>query len=223
MDAPYTPYEYLPDRLRKEMQLLQRLKDRVSTQARKVVDVAVTEWQEADARAERTAAALRPVRELTSDSEERAGAVREGEAEKAAYIEAFTSPRKPSKRKQEAPATKTHHKKNGSRSAITGYFGVRRDTQSGRTGFRETVNRKSLGTCDTAEEAAHAYDGAALRDNIALGYDKHKLNFCRARAKALTVQHNTKALLGEDSSGTGSDNSGNERRSRCPRRLAHRE
>ena len=93
MDPPYTPYEDLPATLQKEMQKLQRCKDRVNTQARKVVEVAVTEWQEADARAERTAAALRLVRNLTNDCEERPGAVRKGEAEKAAYIEAFTSPR----------------------------------------------------------------------------------------------------------------------------------
>ena len=67
MDPPYTPYEDLPAKLRKEMQKLQYCKDRVSTQARKVVDVAITEWQEADARAERTAAALRLVRDLTND------------------------------------------------------------------------------------------------------------------------------------------------------------
>ena len=44
MDAPYTPYDDLPGKLRKKMQLLQHLEARVSIQARKVVDVAVTEW-----------------------------------------------------------------------------------------------------------------------------------------------------------------------------------
>jgi hypothetical protein len=53
MDPPYTPYKDLPDELRKEMQLLQHYKDRVNIEARKVVDVAVTEWQKANARAAR--------------------------------------------------------------------------------------------------------------------------------------------------------------------------
>ena len=86
MDPPYTPYEDLPAKLRKEMQKLQECKDRVIIQARRVVDVAVTEWQEADARAELTAAALRQVRALTNDCEECPGAVREGDAEKAAFL-----------------------------------------------------------------------------------------------------------------------------------------
>ena len=70
MDPPYTPYKDLPAKLRKEMQKLQECKDRVIIQARRVVDVAVTEWQEAEARAERTAAALRLVRALTPDKHE---------------------------------------------------------------------------------------------------------------------------------------------------------
>ena len=73
MDPPYTPYEDLPDNLRKEMQKLQQYKDRVNGQARKVVDVVITKWQRADARAARSAAALRLVREQASDSEERPG------------------------------------------------------------------------------------------------------------------------------------------------------
>ena len=87
MDPPYTPYEDLPAKLQKEMQKLQKCKDRVIIQARRVVDVAVTEWQEADARAELTAAAPRLVRALTNDCEECPGAVREGDAEKAAYLQ----------------------------------------------------------------------------------------------------------------------------------------
>ena len=54
MDPPYTPYDDLPEKLRKEMQLLQHYKDCVNIQARKVVDVAITEWQEADAQVART-------------------------------------------------------------------------------------------------------------------------------------------------------------------------
>ena len=143
------------------------------------------------------------MRELTGDSEERACGCRprERDADKAAYLEAFTSPQKPSKRKPRNP--ERQDKSHRTRSAITGYFGVRRESQGAQPGYRATINRKSRGTFETAEEAAHAYDGAALRDNIAHGYDKHQLNFCRAKAKALEVQHNTKALLGEDSSGTG--------------------
>ena len=129
MDAPYTPYDDLPDKLRKEMQLLQHLKDRVNIQARKVVDVAVTEWQEADARADRTAAALRLVRELTEDSEGHAGAAHEGETQ--ACLEAFTSGgpvRRTSKRKPDPPCTPCKQRGRTARSATTGYFGVTRDT-----------------------------------------------------------------------------------------------
>ena len=50
MDPPYTPYEDLPATLQREMQLLQRYKDLVNQQVRRVVDVAVTEWQKADKR-----------------------------------------------------------------------------------------------------------------------------------------------------------------------------
>ena len=70
MDPLYTPYEDLPAKLQKEMQKLQQCKDRVIIQARRVVDVAITEWQEANARAELTAAALRLVRALTNDCEQ---------------------------------------------------------------------------------------------------------------------------------------------------------
>ena len=206
MDPPYTSYEDLPAKLRKEMQKLQYCKDRVSTQARKVVDVAITEWQEADTRAERTAAALRLVRDLTNDCKEHPGAVCEGEAEKAAYLEAFTSPRKKRKQDPRRSEPKRKQKGNSARSAATGYFGVR-PSWCGLSGFWATVNRRHCGTFDTAEEAAHAYDRAALRGNIALGYDKHQLNFSRARAKTLAVQRNTKAQLGEASSESGSDTS----------------
>ena len=186
-------------------------------------DVAITEWQEADARVARNAAALRLVRELTKDSKESPGAVREGEAEKAAYIHAFTSPQKPSKCKSDRIAIEANRGQRSytARSATTGYFGVRGEQRPGRgCGFRATVNRRSHGTYDTAEEAAYAYNGAALRDNIALGYDKHQLNFSRAKAKPPAVQHSTKAQLGEDSSESGPDNSGDERRSRRPGKLA---
>ena len=214
MDPPYTPYDDLHERLRKEMHRLQRCKETVNTQVRRVIDVAdvkavevaVTEWLEADARAERTAAALRLVRNLTNDCEERPGAVREGEAERAAYIEAFTSPRKRDPRRSEPKRKQEGHK--GRKTAATGYFGVRGERRPGRgRGFRATVNHRHIGTYKTAEEAAHADDGAALRANIAHGYNRHRLNFSRAKAKALTVQHSTKAQHGEDSSESGSDNS----------------
>ena len=77
---------------------------------------------------------------------------------------AFTSGgrlRKTRKRKPDPPVL-FQKRGRSARSAITGYFGVRRE-RANRYGAR--VNRKSLGTYDTAEEAAHAYDGAALRDN----------------------------------------------------------
>ena len=106
MDPPYTPFDDLPERLRVEMQLLQNYKDRVTLQARKAVDIAVTEWREAEIRAANTAAALRQVRELASDREETAETVRKREAQ--ACLEAFTSGgrvRKPSKRKPDPPGT----------------------------------------------------------------------------------------------------------------------
>ena len=84
MDLLYTPYKDLPEHLCKVMQKLQKCKGCVNIQAHKVVDIAVTEWQEADAQAECHAAALRLVRNLTNNCEERPGAVRKGDAEKAA-------------------------------------------------------------------------------------------------------------------------------------------
>ena len=56
MDPPYTPYEDLPERLRKAMQKLQHYKNIVNSQVRRVVDVAVAEWQEADRRGSASAA-----------------------------------------------------------------------------------------------------------------------------------------------------------------------
>ena len=124
MDLPCTPYEDLPGRLRREMLLLQQYKDRVRIQALRVVDVAVTEWQEADAQAERTAAALQLARELTDDSEECTCAVCEKDADKVAYFEAFTFPQKPSRSKPPGYQAKARR----TRSAITGYYSVRRET-----------------------------------------------------------------------------------------------
>ena len=197
MDPLYTPFDDLPERLRVEMQLLQDYKDHVTLQACKVVNVAVTElkhWKEAEARAACTAAALRQVRELPNNCEGSAGAVHNREAQ--ACLEPFTSGgriRETSKRKQ---------RDRSARSAITGYFGVRREPANR---YRARVNRISLGTFDTAEQAAHAYDGAALRDNIALGFDKHQLNFSRAKPKQLATQHHTQELLREDTSEPGLD------------------
>ena len=48
MDPPYTPFEDLPEKLRREMQLLQHYKDIVNTQAARVAEVAVSEWRKAD-------------------------------------------------------------------------------------------------------------------------------------------------------------------------------
>ena len=86
------------------------------------------------------------MRELLNDSEEGPGAVREGEAEKAAYIQAFTSPRKPSKRKRDqiAADSKGKTKSHRARSEITGYFGVKRERRPGRTGFHATVSKVSI-------------------------------------------------------------------------------
>ena len=51
MDPPYTPYDDLPGKLQREMQLLQHYKDRrVNKQALRVVDVAVPGWLKADKR-----------------------------------------------------------------------------------------------------------------------------------------------------------------------------
>ena len=58
MDPPYTPYNDLPERLRKKMQRLQRCKDTVNTQVRRVIDVAVSEWQKADNRVAASAAII---------------------------------------------------------------------------------------------------------------------------------------------------------------------
>ena len=48
MDPPYTPFDDLPEKLRKEMQLLQQYKDIANAQAAQVVDVAMSEWRKAD-------------------------------------------------------------------------------------------------------------------------------------------------------------------------------
>ena len=134
--------------------------------------------------------------------------VREGAAEKAAYIQAFTSPLKKCKQDPRRPKPKRKQKGNSARSAVTGYFGVAGEKPLGQgRKFKAAVDRRYLGTFKTAEEAAHAYDGAALRNNIALGYDKHQLNFSRAKTRTLAAQHKTKAQLGEDSSESGSANS----------------
>ena len=184
MDPGYTPDDGLPGRLRKEMRLLLHLDSIVHAQVEKVIDVAVTEWQAAEKGAVASAAEIAREEERAKDREACEASASEEAAEEEAYFEAFTSPRKPSKRESDQvnSADRNHrHKSHRGPSVITGYYGVKLDTRRKR--YLATVNRRSYGTYATAEQAAHAYDGAALRDNIALGYDKHRLNFSRARTK----------------------------------------
>ena len=81
--SPYTPYEDLPERLQRAMQKLQRCKDSVNDQARRVVNVDVSEWQKADARAALSAAELAKA------------------AKRAADLEAFTSARRSQQERKE--------------------------------------------------------------------------------------------------------------------------
>ena len=63
--------------------------------------------------------------------------------------------------------------------SITGYTGVELRDQR----YRASCGPSRLGSYQTAEEAAEVYDRAAIERNIAAGYDKHRLNFSRARTK----------------------------------------
>ena len=82
MDPPYTPYDDLPEKLRKEMQLLQHYKDRVNTQAIRVVDVAVSEWLKADRRVAASTAARSQEEQRANDRATRAAAIRKRKAER---------------------------------------------------------------------------------------------------------------------------------------------
>jgi hypothetical protein len=164
-------------------------------------------WQGAENGAVASAAELAREEERAKDEETSEASTSEEAAEEEAYFEAFTSP---SKRESDHVAVQRKSKRGVGNtrgpSAITGYYGMKLDTRRKR--YLATVNRRSYGTYATAEQAAHAYDGAALRNNIALGYNKHKLNFSRARTKKTpAVQHEPEAQLGEDSSESGSDSS----------------
>ena len=128
----------------------------------------MSEWRKADARVKVQAAALAQERQQADDRAVCAAAVREREAESAVDLEAFTSARKsqqlsegtePAKEPKQ-PATKTKRKQRGHKppSAITGYFGISRH----RHRYQVEVGLKKLWTYDTAVEAAHIYDKAAL-------------------------------------------------------------
>ena len=170
MDPGYTPDDGLPNRLRREMRRLLHLDSLVHAQVEKVVDVVVAEGQAAEKGAVASAAEIAREEERAKDREACKASASEEAAEEEAYFEAFTSPRKPSKRESD------HHRDHGCNhrgpSAITGYYGVKLCSK-GTGRYLATVNRRSYGTYATAEQAAHACDGAALRENIALGYNKH--------------------------------------------------
>ena len=69
-------------------------------------------------------------------------------------------------------------------SSTTGYTGVGiRDGARYFSRYRATCGNSYLGSYQTAEEAARVHDRAAIEANIAAGYDKHRLNFSRARTK----------------------------------------
>ena len=71
-------------------------------------------------------------------------------------------------------------------SAITGYTGASHARQL----YRALCGKTDLGRYKTAEEAAHVYDQFAIERNIAAGYDKHRLNVSKARAKRPRAQDN---------------------------------
>ena len=58
MDPGHTAYDDLPGRLHEEMRLLQHYKSIANAQVRRVVDVAVSEWQAADRRDAASAAVI---------------------------------------------------------------------------------------------------------------------------------------------------------------------
>ena len=209
MDPGYPPDNALPDILRNEMQLLLHLDSLRHAQVQKVIGIAVSVWQGIEKGAEASAAELAREEERAEDWGTSEASTSEEAAEEKAYFEAFTSLSKCESDHVSVvdPADRDHrHRNTRGPSAITGYYGVKRALSTGR--YLATVNRRSYGTYATAEQAAHAYDGAALRNNIALGYNKHKLNFSRARTKKTpAVQHEPEAQLGEDSSESGSDSS----------------
>ena len=52
---------------------------------------------------------------------------------------------------------------------------------------------KFLGGYTTAEEAAYAYDQYTIERNIKAGYDRHRLNFIKAKTKRPREQDNQRA------------------------------
>ena len=156
MDPGYTPYDDLPGRLREAIQLLQHYKNTVSMQARRVVDVAVTEWLKADERVAASAAVISQEEQWAEDRGTCIAAIRKRKAERpnerAVDWETLVAGDTDHAGRLE-PTTEGKDWKKVVRkppSAITGYTGVSRANKL----YRVLCDKTDLGRYTTAEEAA---------------------------------------------------------------------
>ena len=207
MDPPYTPFEDLPEKLRREMQLLQYYKDIVNTQAARVANVTVSEWRKAEKRVA-ASIATRSLDEKRAEDQAAyaASARRRKEPPEAANARAVGQDSTVAEDTDHAGdlgtiAANRRSRKRPRRPPSSGYTGVSRKWD--RKLYSARCEGKYLGGHATAAEAAHVYDQYAIERNIAAGYDKHGLNFSKARTK-----RHTKELLRENTPEPGSDHTG---------------